>query len=1053
MTNDQMANDQIRHPPSAIRHPDARPPRVIVVNDDLVQLRLIASVLEQDGLEVMACQSAEESLRLMRERGPADLIVTDLYMPGIDGWRFCWLLRSPEYERFNSVPVLVASATFSGVEAEQMTSDLGANGFLPLPCDPAVLKERVRALLEGRASRPAAGVLVVEDSLPQSRILQRAFELEGYVVNVALTGREARRSFRERAPEILVLDYYLPDTTGEQLLEELKHPGSSTVAIIITGDPNPERAVQLMRKGADGYVHKPFDPQYLIELCEKARRERSLIQIAELLEERTRKLRESEERYRMLIENQGEGLCLVDPDERFVFANPAAESIFGVPPGGLAGRCLQEFTSAEQFGVILEQTETRRAGQKSTYDLDIVRPDGERRQLLVTATPQLDGQGRYIGGFGLLLDITERKRAEQAVRASEERYRGLFENVLEGVYQTTPDGRILSVNPALARMLGYESEQELQASDVAHDLYADPDERKVLTEKLEEQGELRNAELVLKRRDGGEITVLENARAVRDERGQVLYYEGTLTDITERKRAEEALKDLLEHIQQAKEEWESTADSLPELILLCDDQGQIIRANRTVEAWGLGPVVGVKGLGVHDLLHPGCADVVCYFRSFWEQAWKDVSEHRSAYSESFDGVLNRHVQVQVQPSQKPTSRLSTQATVVIVRDVTERKKIEEELLKARKLESIGLLAGGIAHDFNNILMGIIGNLSVAKTLATPGDHLSEMVIAAERAALRARDLTQQLLTFAKGGAPIKKTTSILEIIRESVDFALRGSNVRCQFSIPDTLWPVDVDEAQMSQVISNLIINADQSMPQGGTIRLQAENITVSANDPLSRRPGQYVQITIQDQGTGIPPDHLPKIFDPYFTTKQKGTGLGLATAYSIITKHDGYIAVESELGVGTRFTLCLPAVVGQVRPKKEMPPPAAVQKGRVLVMDDEEIIRDVTGKMLTRLGYEAMFARDGMEAIEAYWKAHTAGVPFDIVIMDLTIPGGMGGKEAIQRLREVDPQVKAIVSSGYSNDPVMANFAHYGFVDVMAKPYKIQDLSQVLHRVLKGPE
>jgi len=310
-------------------------------------------------------------------------------------------------------------------------------------------------------------------------------------------------------------------------------------------------------------------------------------------------------------------------------------------------------------------------------------------------------------------------------------------------------------------------------------------------------------------------------------------------------------------------------------------------------------------------------------------------------------------------------------------------------------------------------------------------------------------LSGQLLTFAKSGAPIKKVTSLANLVRESDKLALAGSKSRCQFSLPDDLWSVEADEGQLHQVISNLLINADQAMPGGGIIKIAAANMVVAEGPDLPLSEGQYVKLTITDQGIGIPGKCLDKIFDPYFTTKQKGSGLGLATAYSIIKNHYGHLKVASQLGVGTTFEVFLPATAAQALDAHEEPATPFIGQGRFLVMDDDDQIRETLCRMLGKLGYEADSAGDGSQALEKFVRANESGQPFAAVILDLTVPGGMGGKETLEKLLRIDPQVKAIVSSGYADDPIMANFKEYGFSEVIAKPYRVVDLSKILQRLI----
>ena len=385
----------------------------------------------------------------------------------------------------------------------------------------------------------------------------------------------------------------------------------------------------------------------------------------------------------------------------------------------------------------------------------------------------------------------------------------------------------------------------------------------------------------------------------------------------------------------------------------------------------------------------------------------------------------------------------------VAHDITDLKSLEDELSKAQNLESLGVLAGGIGHDFNNLLSGIMGNISLAMIEAERGEDFMESLDEALRVSSKASVLTQQLLVFSRGGAPVKKAASIAEVLKESTAFALRGSKVRCKFKIAKELWPVKVDVGQFSQVIHNLVINAMQAMSQGGEMRLEAANVSMEKMCDLPLTPGRYVVIKIQDQGDGIAKEYLSKIFDPYFTTKSQGSGLGLTVTYTTIKRHDGHIKFESELGKGTTFHIYLPATEEVPEEETGKENRAVAGEGRILVMDDEEILRRVAERMLLELGYEVQCARDGTEALELYEKATRSGRSFDAVIMDLTIPGGVGGKETIQKLLKFDPKATAVVSSGYSNDPIMSNYEKYGFCGVVTKPFRIEDLSWAMRDVL----
>jgi len=381
-------------------------------------------------------------------------------------------------------------------------------------------------------------------------------------------------------------------------------------------------------------------------------------------------------------------------------------------------------------------------------------------------------------------------------------------------------------------------------------------------------------------------------------------------------------------------------------------------------------------------------------------------------------------------------------------DEEQREFYRKEIEKSEKINALGILAGGIAHDFNNILTAILGNISLAEM--SDKDESRRRLNEAKKAIIRSKELTQQLLTFSKGGTPIKKLSSITTLLRETSNFAIRGSNVKIAYDIPKDLWAAEIDEGQISQVINNLVLNSIQAMPNGGTLYIQANNKIIHQDSKLPLVPGNYIAITVQDEGVGIPEKFLDQIFDPYFTTKEKGSGLGLATSYAIISKHRGHITVKSKVGIGSSFSVFIPAISDkQPEEMKKMDEDLIYGTGKILLMDDEEIIRKVAKRMLEKLGYTVATTIDGEETIELYKSALVMGEPYDVVVLDLTIPGGMGGKETVKELKTLHPELKAIVSSGYSVDPIMSEYKKFGFAGIIAKPWKFEEFSKVIHSVL----
>ena len=601
------------------------------------------------------------------------------------------------------------------------------------------------------------------------------------------------------------------------------------------------------------------------------------------------------------------------------------------------------------------------------------------------------------------------------------------------------------ISPSHKRAIGYDPEDLIGKSsfDLIH-----PDDRKKLLPLLTKYISQKVKGLLT----GKELEIFETVQfRVRDKSGQWHYLESTVNlvhdellfisrDVTERNRAEDELRESTRFLS-------NILSSIQDGITILDPEMNILMVNPVMKQWYAHaiPLVGRKCYEAYHGRHEHCKNCPSYHTINTGNPGHAVVPRVGSDGET-TGWLDLY--------SFPLRDVSTGAFVGIIeyaRDISNQKLMEKEMQKVEKLESLGILAGGIAHDFNNILTVILGNVSLAKMPGRCDEKIIKRLTDAEKACERAKDLTQQLLTFAKGGTPIKKTAAIAELIRDTASFALRGSNVRSEVSIAEDLWAVDVDEGQISQVIHNLVINADQAMPQGGILKMRAENVRIDSKKAIPLPEGKYVAIAIIDQGVGIPKEYVAKIFDPFFTTKQKGSGLGLASSYSIISNHGGHITVESIPGSGSTFTFYLPASEKKIESKKPAIEMLRSGIGKILIMDDEELIRDVARDILKSLGYETDLARDGAEALALYRKAKDAGKPYAAVIMDLTIPGGMGGEEAVKKLLAIDPDAKAIVSSGYSTGPIMSDFKAYGFSGVITKPYRIADMGATLQLVING--
>lgn len=645
--------------------------------------------------------------------------------------------------------------------------------------------------------------------------------------------------------------------------------------------------------------------------------------------------------------------------------------------------------------------------------------------------------------MAVIRDISRRVRAEQALMESEERFRAMADNTTSAIF--IYDEKFLFANPATEQITGFGLD-EIKGRpfwELVH-----PDHR----EMVKQRGLARlKGENVPSSYQFQILTKSGESRWIEFAAQKIEYEErtcslGTAVDITDRVMAQQALRE-------EKERLRVTLQSIGDAVIATDRDGKVILLNRVASrlcGWKEEEAQGKSLPEVFHIIHEQTQEPISNPVETVLKTGKVVNISNHTLLVSRDG--SEHV---IEDSGAPIRNREGQiiGVVLVFRDETDKKRVEEELFRSRKLESIGLLAGGIAHDFNNLLTAIIGNLEMARLKCASSGQASNLT-EAENAALRAKDLAGQLLTFSRGGAPIKKKTDIAGLLRDTTNFVLAGSNVSARFFIPSDLPQLQADEGQISQVIQNIVLNADQAMPEGGLIDIATELALIKEHPTIPE--GEYVRIFFRDYGIGISRKFLSKVFDPYFTTKQKGNGLGLSTTYSIIKRHEGHIEVSSEPGMGTTFTVLLP--VGTESddlyvPEEETEPlvhgPVSGPLS-VLIMDDEDSILEILGEMLSFLGHRVTEALDGEEAIQLVKKREADGNPFDLVILDLTVPGGLGGKEAAAEIKKINPAIRAIVSSGYANDPIMANYKAHGFDHYVAKPFKMNQLAVALRAVME---
>ncbi len=748
--------------------------------------------------------------------------------------------------------------------------------------------------------------------------------------------------------------------------------------------------------------------------------------------------------YNALLEMSQDIVFMVDKDEKCLFVNNTAASLFSKKPQEMIGEKINEFFPPH---IAKYQTQALQkvfdTGEFVINEMPFLIPSN-RTWALGTFYPVKNSEGIVTSVVGITRDITEQKLAENALKESEERFRQTIEQMPYPVVMCAADGTTLLVNSSFCEifkiptpdlligklnLFNHPCVNRIGIQNVINDVLAG---KTVFIPEIKIA--VRENERLYT--GGADVDLLIEASIfpVYLLGGELMQIVIIFKDIAERKKSELAVSESERKMRTQYKcfpiptyTWQAQGDDF-----ICVD------FNDAAFQFTNGHIRDILGQRVSEIFIQEPQIILDMKRCLQERTVVKRDTPLQLPTLSRDKFLNlTYVNV------------DHDLIMVHAEDISDKQRLEKEIRKAEHLESLGLLAGGIAHDFNNLLAGVFGYIGLAREYGKNNENVRDCLDKAMLVFGQAKALTQQLRTFSKGGTPIRKLASIGELLRDMSSFVLTGSNCKARFDLASDLWVCEVDAGQLGEVISNLLINCQQAMPHGGVITISAENLIVDEHRTLPLKNGNYVKIRIKDQGIGIPQHLLENVFDPFFTTKQRGSGLGLSIAYSIIKKHEGYIELMSEVGIGTEVSIYLPAS----QKGSSLPPDAGGKRnggqGKILLMDDEKFLRDAIGKVIKSLGYTVETAQDGAEAVEMYGKALKEKVPFDIAILDLTIPGGMGGKETLEEIKRIDPKAKTIATSGYSEDPIIADPKAFGFIAAIRKPYAIEELQELLLKVI----
>ncbi len=759
----------------------------------------------------------------------------------------------------------------------------------------------------------------------------------------------------------------------------------------------------------------------------------------------------------IILEQAADAIFQGDPQGNFLEVNPACLQLTGFSREELLSMNMRDLFAPDTLQAKPLRYDLLQQGQHIITERSIKTKSG--KLILVEMNSTMLSDGNYVS---IMRDLSRREKAREVLDENLRMYSSYYnmfrlmaDNTRDLLWAKDLDNNYIFTNQAMCDIL-------LQAKDTQepigrNDQFFARRERESHPDDLEWHtfGEIcADTDLIVQKEKKpmqfdeygnvrGKFLFLDVHKApIWDAQGVMIGVVGTARDVTEYKLTEKALKE-------SEEKYRMLVETTGDIIIMHDNQGIITFINQA----------GLNFLGYeyNEIIGKSVVDFIPRDKQqemFQRKQKREAGDNSLFnYQTEFISKSDRKIILDVQ-SRSISEDKQFQGAIVVARDITESSKNQNELIRMQKLESVGTLAGGIAHDFNNILTALFGNISMARAELSPDQKCFSYLENALKALTRATHLTQQLLTFSRGGEPVREEVDLDLLTHETAVFDLSGSNVRLDYAVDPDLAHVWADKGQIQQAVSNLILNAREAMPTGGVLLVRLHNITYEMGDHPALNPGKYVRISIRDEGMGIDPDFLNRIFDPYFSTKQRGSGLGLATCYSIVNRHKGYIEVDSQPGKGSEFRLFLPA--GEIKKpakgeKKETHTPRHDHQASILVMDDEPMIREILVDMLETLGAKVETSAEGREAISKYRLSHEKGEGYDLVILDLTIPGGVGGREAAVEILQINPDARLVVSSGYASDPIMSHYREYGFCGVIAKPFTLDQLQKNIFNILKN--